>query len=295
MQPQGLQRPGQRESPGSPGHDKPAPTPKGGGDNGGTGGSGGNGSGAGKGSPRGTKARTRRRPPEPCPDGECCDGKSADPIEYYSGHEKPSIGGLSCGGRTPIAAGLSYSPVDAFQLRSGLEGAVGQGWVLDYDIVLAHRSSKSKRILLPPNVRIDFTLQPDGSYATNSPAYGGAALRLANGTSDVWELTHKDGRIWRFGQSDLGTLAASFLTEIVDPQGNATRITRRADHKITAIGSSERAHTYTYGANNLVDKITDPAGRDMRFTWTTRRLRPSSNPFVQPPNQTPSSGNEWSE
>lgn len=211
-------------------------------------------------------------PPAPEPCTSCpCDSASPEPIEYYSGHEKPSIGGLACGGRTPIEAGLSYSPVDAFQLRSGLEGAVGQGWVLDYDIVLAHRSAKSKRILLPPNVRIDFAQQPDGSYTTSSPAYAGAVLRLANGTSDVWELTHKDGRIWRFGQSDLGTLAASFLTAIVDPQGNATQITRRADHKITAIGSNERAHTYSYGADNLVDKITDPAGREMRFTYNAAR------------------------
>ena len=210
-------------------------------------------------------------PPDPCPEGNCCDGSSPEPIEFYSGHEKPSLGGLACGGRTPIEAGLSYSPVDAFQLRSGLEGAIGQGWVLDYDIVLAHRSAKSKRILLPPNVRIDFTQQPDGSYTTNSPAYAGAVLHLANGSSDVWELTHKDGRIWRFGQSDLGTLAASFLTAMVDPQGNTTQITRRADHKITAIGTNERAHVYHYGSNNLVDTITDPAGRSMGFTYNAQR------------------------
>lgn len=210
-------------------------------------------------------------PPPPFPPPDDCD-KSPNPIEYYSGQEKPSLGGLACGGRTPIAAGLSYSPVDAFQLRSGLEGAVGQGWVLDYDIVLAHRSSKSKRILLPPNVRIEFTQQADGSYiAADTPAYAGAVLRLANGTSDVWELTRRDGSIWRFGQSDLGTLAASFLTEIVDSQGNTTHVTRRADHKITAIGTNERSHTYHYGSNNLVDTITDPAGRSLSFTYNVAR------------------------
>ena len=209
-------------------------------------------------------------PPDPCT--SCpCDSASAEPIEYYSGHEKPRLGGLHCGGRTPIEAGLSYSPVDAFQLRSGLEGAVGQGWVLDYDIVLAHRSAKNKRILLPPNIRIDFTQQPDGSYTSASASYQGAVLRLAGGSTDVWELTYKDGRIWRFGQSDLGTLAASFLTAMVDPQGNTTQITRRADHKITAIGSTERAHSYSYGADNLVDKISDPAGREMRFTYNAQR------------------------
>lgn len=90
-------------------------------------------------------------------------------------------------------------------------------------------------------------------------------------TTDVWELTHKDGSVWRFGQSDLGTLAASFLTEIVDPQGNATQITRRSDHKITAIGSSERAHVYHYGSNGLVDSITDPAGRSPSFTYNAQR------------------------
>ena len=209
-------------------------------------------------------------PPDPCT--SCpCDSASGEPIEYYSGHEKPRLGGLHCGGRTPIEAGLSYSPVDAFQLRSGLEGAVGQGWVLDYDIVLAHRSATNKRILLPPNVQIDFTQQPDGSYTSASASYQGAVLRPAGGSTDVWELAYKDGRIWRFGQSDLATLAASFLTAMVDPQGNTINITRRADHKIMAIGSAERAHNYSYGTDNLVDKISDPAGREMRFTYNAQR------------------------
>ena len=208
--------------------------------------------------------------PEPPPDDDDCPN-SPKPVEFYSGYEKPRIGGLSCTGLTPIEVGLSYSPVDAFQGRSGLEASFGEGWFSDYEITLAtsNQLPGSKRLILPGGLRINFVLQPDGSYlAPTSPRFMGAVLKKVN---SIWELKHKDGTLWRFGMADEIGVTAAFLTAIVDPQGNTKQITRRSDYKITRIGSDERAHIYTYGPNNLVEKITDPAGREMRFTYTAQK------------------------
>ena len=64
------------------------------------------------------------------------------------------------------------------------------------------------------------------------------------------------------------TLTASFLIETLDAQGNATQITRRADRRITAIGTAQRNYTLSYGANGFVQEIRDPANRTMSLTYT---------------------------
>jgi RHS repeat-associated protein len=207
----------------------------------------------------------------PSPD-QC--NKDGNPVELFSGYEMPNFGGLKCGGLTPLEVGLSYHPVDAFQGRSGIEGAVGQGWVLDYDIVLAdsNQQTESKRLLLPPNNRINFIRQADGSYAApGDPRFDGAVLRLIDTSKRTWEIGFKDGRKWRFGMTDAVGATASFLIEMVDAQGNVTQVNRRSDRKITSIGSALRAYSLTYGADNLVSEIRDPAGRSMKFTYNTQR------------------------
>lgn len=204
-------------------------------------------------------------PPPPCPES------GGNPVELYTGYEKPNMGGLSCSGLVPIEVGLSYSPVDIFQGRSGLEGTFGQGWFSDYEITLAtsNQLPASKRLILPGGSRINFALQQDGSFiSADDPRFNGAVLKKVG---SVWELKHKDGTLWRFGVGNEISVTAFFLTEIVDPKGNAKQITRRADYKITRIGTSERAHTYTYGADNLVSQITDPAGRSMGFTYNAQK------------------------
>ncbi|MCW5631785.1 MAG: Ig-like domain-containing protein [Rubrivivax sp.] len=210
----------------------------------------------------------------PLPDGdppspEC--NKAGNPVELLTGAEMPSMSGLSCGGLTPMEVGLSYNPVDAFQGRGGIFGSVGQGWVLDHDVVLADEASRTefKRLLLPPNHRIGFSRQPDGTYAARKdPRFRGAVLRLVSTSPRVWELRFKHGQVWRFGLYD-ATATAAFLTETIDPAGNAIQITRRTDNKrITAVGTAQRSYSMTYGANGFVQEIRDPANRTMRFTYT---------------------------
>lgn len=208
--------------------------------------------------------------PEGDPPPQTCPVSGANPVELYTGYEKPNLGGLSCSGLVPVEFGLSYTPVDIYQGRNGLEGSFGLGWFSDYEITLAttNQIPGSKRLILPGGVRINFALQADGSYTTTNANYSGAVLKK---TGNVWELKFKDGSQWRFGVGDETGVTAYFLTETRDPQGNAKQIARRADYKIVSVGTAERAHAYTYGANNLVEKITDPAGREMRFTYNAQR------------------------
>tara|TARA_R110000850_G_scaffold259265_1_gene386071 strand:- start:530 stop:7315 length:6786 start_codon:yes stop_codon:yes gene_type:complete len=210
-------------------------------------------------------------PPEEPAEPEDCN-LAANPIELMTGYEMPRFGGLRCGGRTSREMRLSYNPFDAFQGRSGVEGAVGHGWVLDYDIVLAdsNRVPESKRLLLPPNERINFARQADGTYAASGdPRFDGAVLRRWDGKN--WELELKDGTRWRFGMTDAIGRTASFLIEILEPGGRTTRIERRSDRKITRIGDDNRNYQLIYGANNLVSEIRDSGGRQLGFTYTSER------------------------
>ena len=157
-----------------------------------------------------------------------------------------------------------------------LEGALGQGWVLDHDIVLADATvvPDSIRLLLPPNSRINFAKQPDGRFtAEGDPRFRGAVLTLNTVGERSWDLTFKDGARWHFGQCDPTGVTACFLLQTYDPAGNVTQITRRTDHKITSISAGDssapgtRGYTLAYGASGYVETITDPLGRRLAFTY----------------------------
>lgn len=198
------------------------------------------------------------------PESAC--NKAGNPVELYSGYEMPNFGGLKCGGLTPMEVGLSYHPVDAFQGRSGLQGSMGEGWVLDHDIVLADGALRpdTKRLLLPPNSRIDFTRQPDDSFTAESdPRFRGAVLRMTSASPRAWELAFKDGARWRFGDCNLSS-AACFLLEKIDPSGNLTAITRRAGHRIATMKDAEGGITrFTYvGDNEYPANALCPQGTD---------------------------------
>lgn len=210
-------------------------------------------------------------PPDDPDEPEDCN-KGGNPVELITGYEMPRFGGLRCGGHTAREMRLSYNPFDAFQGRAGVEGAVGRGWVLDYDIVLADSNQviESKRLLLPPNERINFALQADGSYqAKGDPRFDGASLTRWG--TQGWELIFRDGTRWRFGMTDSIGMTASFLIEIQEPGGRVTKVDRRADRKITRIGDAHRDYKMTYGSNNLVSSISDSGGRDLRFTYNADR------------------------
>ncbi len=95
-----------------------------------------------------------------------------------------------------------------------------------------------------------------------------------------YEMTWPDGSRKIFGQSD-GSVGASrrvYLTQIVDPAGNALTFTYNQALRIVAVTDAiGQVTTLTYGGTNLADnlltRVTDPFGRFATFEYERRTIR----------------------
>jgi YD repeat-containing protein len=175
-------------------------------------------------------------PPQKAPTEPSCDG---NPVDLHNGQEMPQTGGLSCGGLTPISTGMSYNPVDAFNLVAGTATSLGLGWTLDYDVAFLPIAGPQKRLILPGNTPVNFTDDGSGVYRPfDDPRFDGAEIRATNPAANDWELKFRDGRVWRFKQFGIPT----FVTEMIDPQGNSLPIQRNASGRILSVGSGARRH-----------------------------------------------------
>jgi RHS repeat-associated protein len=204
------------------------------------------------------------QPPAPSkpPAKPKCDG---NPVDLSTGQEMPETGGLRCGGLTPISTGMSYNPVDAFNQIAGTATSLGLGWTLDYDIAFLPLAGPQKRLILPGNTQVNFSDDGSGVYRPfDDPRFDGAEFRATDLAANDWELKFRDGRVWRFKQFGLPT----YVTEMIDPQGNSLPIARNASGRITSVGSGERGVTMSYGPNGFISEIADTAGRTMRYTYT---------------------------
>jgi RHS repeat-associated protein len=213
-----------------------------------------------------------KQPPAPdiAPDQRRCGG---NPVDLFNGQEMPTSGGLSCGGLTPISTGMTYNPVDAYDNIGGISASLGFGWVLDYDIGFLPFVGPQKRLVMPGNNRVNFTDDGTGVYRPfDDPRFDGAEFHATNPAANEWELRFRDRRVWRFKPFTAGIFQrgapSTFVTEMVDPQGNVLAIERRPDGRITSVGSGERGVSMSYGANGFVSEIADTAGRTMRYTYT---------------------------
>ena len=211
-----------------------------------------------------------KQPPAPDPPPDSC--SDGNPVELFTGQELPSTSGLSCRGLTPIQTGLSYNPVDAFGNIGGTAASMGFGWVLDYDISFLPFAGPQKRLVLPANRRVNFVDDGTGSYRSfDDPRFDGSVIRATNAGANEWELTFRDRTKWRFRPFSTVFVRGgppTFLSEIVDPQGNVLPIQRQPNGRITSIGTTERGVTMTYGSNGFVSTIRDSADRAMRYTYT---------------------------
>ncbi len=210
--------------------------------------------------------------PNPPPDAPC--NTAGNPVELSTGQELPSTGGLRCRGLTPIETGMSYNPVDAFNNIGGTVGSLGFGWVLDYDIAFLPFDGPQKRLVLPGNRRVNFVDDGSGVYRPfDDPRFDGAVFRATDLGANLWELTFRDGSKWRFNPFPglpifIRGGPPTFVTEMVDPQGNVLHVQRQSNGRITSVGTSERGVTMTYGPNDFVSEIRDSAGRTTKHTYT---------------------------
>lgn len=205
--------------------------------------------------------------------------RAGNPIDLATGQQMPSTGGLSCGGLTPISAGLNYNPVDAFNGRAGTFGSFGLGWTSDYDIAFLPFDGVQKRLIMPGGKFINFVNDGSGDYRPiDDPRFDGAVIRALNLSANEWELKLKGGGVWRFAPFPgiNGLIRGgppTFVTAMSDPAGSSVSITRQANGRITAIGSQDRIITMSYGANGFVSEVLDTAGRTNRYTYTaTNRI-----------------------
>ena len=85
-----------------------------------------------------------------------------------------SVGaGLSSSGAVPISVDRYYNPTDGFNNRAGTITSLGYGWAMGYDISLLPFTGPQKRLVLPGNNKVNFILQPNGTYLnTDDRDYG---------------------------------------------------------------------------------------------------------------------------
>jgi RHS repeat-associated protein len=209
--------------------------------------------------------------PDIAPVNRKCDG---NPVDLANGQEMPTTGGLRCGGLTPISTGMTYNPVDAFNNIGGTVGSIGFGWVLDYDIAFLPFDGAQKRLVLPGNNRVNFTNDGSGNYKPfDDPRFDGAVITATNLATNEWQLKFKDGRLWRFKPfAGIPTFIRggppTFVTEMVDAQGNVLTITRQSNGRISSVGSVDRNVSMSYGSNGFVSEMRDSAERAVSFTYT---------------------------
>ena len=210
-----------------------------------------------------------KQPPAPNEPPDAC--KAGNPVELSTGQEMPETSGLSCRGLTPIDTGMSYNPVDAFDRIGGTAASLGFGWVLDYDIAFLPFAGPQKRLVLPGNKRVNFVDDGLGNYRPfDDPRFDGAVFRATGIGANEWELSLREGSKWRFKPFTTDNVRGgppTFLTEMVDPQGNVLEVQRQPNGRITAIGTGERGVSFTYGLNGFVSRIRDSAGRVMQYAY----------------------------
>jgi RHS repeat-associated protein len=95
---------------------------------------------------------------------------------------------------------------------------------------------------------------------------------LTRTSANTYEMLSPDGTLRVFGQSDGGvTTRRIFLTQVIDPVGNAVTLTYDSDLRITAITDAIGQQTTLEYANPTdtfkITKVTDPFGRFATFGY----------------------------
>lgn len=115
-------------------------------------------------------------------------------------------------------------------------------------------------------------------YSSSTGAFAaqnndGSVLVLASRTPVTYQRQLQDGSIETYAQSNGATSYPRniFLSQIVDPQGNALTLNYDNQMRLTSLtDATGRQTTFTYGLSGsplLVTQITDPFGRSANLTY----------------------------
>ena len=191
---------------------------------------------------------------------------------------------------------VRYNQRDVFQPANFSYGNLGPNWTCDWFTYITDN---------PSNPLADVNLYVGGGgqrtytgFNTNTQSYAyqqydqNLLTRTGPGS---YQLLSGDGSMMIFSQSDgsVGTSRNIFLTQKVDPQGNAVKLTYDSNLRIVAITDTiGQVTTLTYGlSDNMyrVTKVTDPFGRfatldytQVDVNWTYTILNDCPVPSVEP-------------
>ena len=181
----------------------------------------------------------------------------AEPVDLLTGSFKWEYTDFSLYGDHNLPFTRYYESKDA-----AFEHGFGRGWSTDYTAELEFHDLYTTAIL-PKGVRLNFTLDFDGSY------YAAGDYSLSE-TADGYVLYNsKAGKIWSFN-------VAGKLTSIEETDGNTINCTYSGG-KLTEISGDTGSFTLSYSGDH-VTKVTDNTGRSIDLTYDSGNLVSVRNP-----------------
>lgn len=210
-------------------------------------------------------------PTGPRPGPKATDG---DPVDLGTGLFNYEKTDLTLSDIIPVALTRTYRPGDT------VSRAFGIGASHPYDIFLIGDTFPYTymELVLQDGGKIRYnrissgTSFTDAVYIHSSTAtqYYGSIIAY-NSSNDTWVLTFKDGTVYVFPDSYLGTTPQQgALIAIVDRYGNTVNVARDSNHNLTQITTpSGRWIQFTYDTSNRVTQAKDNIGRTIAYTYDT--------------------------
>ena len=195
-----------------------------------------------------------------------CSG-AGDPVDVVTGQFEHTERDMMLPDVVPIDFTRTYR---AFDKNSR---AFGVGMTHPYDTYLSSAQQYQQvDLILPGGGRVHYvrtsggTSYSDAVFETNAPGAWTKSMITWNAVRAGWALAFRDGRRWFFNDYQP-------VSEMVDRNGNLTRIEREADGgttgKVTRIISPNgRILTFSY-VGERVSEITDATGRKVSYTYDT--------------------------
>jgi RHS repeat-associated protein len=181
----------------------------------------------------------------------------------------------------PVHFTVRYNSRDMFQPANFVTGNFGALWTCDYFSYINDNPGS-------PLADVHYYIGGGGDrtftgFNTNTQSFAYQQYDetlLTRNSSNSYTMLWPDGSQLIFGQPDgsVGTSRNVYLTQIVDPQGNAVTLTYDTNLLLVAITDAiGQVTTLTYGVsatNNVaadpykITKVTDPFGRSAIFNYT---------------------------
>ncbi len=174
----------------------------------------------------------------------------------------------------PVRFWVRYNHRDAFQPTTFTYANFGPKWTCDWISYITDNPQSAA-------ADVNYYIRGGGTrtftgFNTNSQTYGfqqyDQTLLTRTGSAS-YQMLFPDGSKLVFGQSDgsTGTSRKIFLTQVVDPFGNAATLSYDGSLRLVAIADAiGQVTTLSYGLTNdtyKITQVTDPFGRFASFSY----------------------------